>query len=276
MEDEAIPVRAIAERANIEKIETIPTNRTTGKPITYRKNYIIPEPVEKLEEAVSAEKYEPLNLKPLFPSHKERSISQRLYSYLTKPKNPTNKMIRGELDFDINKVNKVCKELGFELEKFGLSEIDAIILTFEIANTTMLPEKYCQVRKLIHEKRPDLEKKLPYAYLYLFLHNPDYIPYRNMEELETLLDNEEELDRINSSQPARNLFYYLINENPKTSRRISALDAVEHEENYNMFNDPSRFLISQKRGGRIKHRTLNKRSKKVKTKSTKRTKKMKN
>ena len=267
MIDEDNPVKAIAEQVNVTPVNIIPITHT-GKPYLFKKKYITPDTIE-LHEAVSAEKYNPTNLKPLFPSHKERTISERLYSYLTKPKNPTNKMIRDELDIDINKVNKVCKSFGLDLEKFGLSELETLILSLEIGNKTISLEKYCKTRKLIHEKRPNLEKEKPYAYLYLFINNADYRPFKNYDELETLLDNEEELDRINNSSIARNIYYYLINENPKTSRRISALDAVEHEENYNLFNHPTRFLISQKKGGRTRGQKNNKQKSKKLNKSRK-------
>lgn len=274
MFNEFTPVNAIAERVNVTNVK--PPPRRNGKLPIFKTDYTSTGSV-KVEKAVPAEIYEPRNLKPLFTSHKERSIPQRLYSYFTKPKNPIHKMIRNETDFDINRLKKICKEIGLDIEQFGISELETLIINYILGSgdvsdfyNRQLILRFCKIRKLIHEKVPDLERTRPYAYLYIYL----YHNINDINSVSMLLDNKTELDRINRLPEAKQLYDYFMNEN-LDSRRISALDAIEHEENYNMLDDPSRFRIPTKRGGRrtrkmkvTKRKSKSKRSKgQIKTKT---------
>lgn len=261
MSHENTPPMAVAEVINVLDAKPV-LNTQTGSPTVFADGDYLTANVsdKKRKSPVKAEEYIP-TAKHMFTSHKEKKS-------LNINKKSKNKQLREVVDVDIHKVNKVCKNIGLDLEQFAISEIEANLLTELIrANSELSTSKnevlakYCIIREVIHELQPKLERELPQAYYYLLaipggLFSEQEI--KSIDNIEAILKNKNRLGRLNRSSNAIDfykslIFKYSHGERIGLNPRISALNAIEDEHDLN--DGRSRFRIQQGKGGRYTRKT---------------------
>jgi hypothetical protein len=236
-------------------------NTPTGSPTVFADDYLTIVPNEKRKSPVEGKKYKP-TAKYMFTSYKKNKS-------LRFNKTSKNRRMREVVDVDIHKVNKVCKKIGLDLEKFAISEIEANLLTelihensdLRLISKDSVLKNYCIIRKLIYDLQPELEIEMPYAYYYLLALPGGLVidkKIKSIDNIEAILTDKYELGRLNRSSKAIDFYKSLIFKYSHGERiglhpRISALNELEDE--YESNNGDSRFIIQQRKGGRYTRKT---------------------
>jgi len=280
------PVYTQGEYSNIK--QAIPAYNKQRKPTYYTSNFVTAN-IPDLPPEAEIIKPDP-NPKVLYTTHMEpepekpptwasqtRKLGRSMFGITKSTRKPRTDLdnTRQEFDIDLQRIGNICLQSGLNIENYGISDVEATML-YEILNNMNFTEKqkeeklkkYCIAKKIIMDKKPDMEQKFPITYIiWIWSFIKDTI---SRYTLEILLNHTDNTIKISENDARLRSIYNNIIHNGLPS----AIELSELADHYaSLGQNTTRITKRESLGGRKTKKTRKMKKLNKKTKRAKRFKK---